>query len=251
MNDRPVSHHLSKAEHVAQQILRDLLASGAKPGVAFGTEASLLQKYNISRPTLRECLRILEARGVIRVRTGPGGGIFVARPRVETLAHGLSLLLRFNEIPFSAVLEARELIEPALAFEAARRGSAKDFSDMRASIVRMRQCADQDAFIRENATFHGIIAQASGNKVLDLFWQAISILASGEHHGVNYTRRNQENVAQAHERIADACERRDAEGTSAAMAAHIKELDRLVRKRYRHLLNEPTEITALPARSVR
>ena len=174
------SPHRSKAEHVAHLLLERIIAAKLKPGSSFATEAELLSQFNVSRPTLRESLRILESQGVLNVRPGPGGGIIVGNPSTDLLAHGLSVFLRMHDVPFVTVLKARELIEPALAYEAALSGTDKDFSALEASIARMKTLdapRDQEAFLEENRVFHSVIARASSNKVLEVFWHTISIVA--------------------------------------------------------------------------
>lgn len=234
---------MSKAELVAHRLLEKIIASGLAPGANFGTEADLLAQFAVSRPTLRESLRILESQGVLVLRPGPGGGIMVGQPSTDMLAHGLSVFLRMNDVPFITVLKARQVIEPALAREAAINGTDQDFEELAASIARMESIVrDQDAFVEENRVFHSIIARASGNKVLETFWSTISILASGEHHGVRYSFGNQVHVAEAHQKILDACRRRDGNAAAAEMEEHVSELEHLVQKRYRHLLEQPTSV---------
>ena len=207
----------------------------------------------MSRPTLRESLKLLESQGVLERRPGPGGGIIVGEPSIDLLAHGLSVFLRLHEVPFVTVLKAREVIEPALAYEAAVNGSEEDFAELEASIVRMKALDaqnDQEAFIEENRVFHGVIARASGNKVLETFWLTISILAHGEHHGIRYSVGNQAHVVKAHQRILDACRRRDGNAAAAAMESHVSGLENLVRERYQHLLKHPTSVVERPGRSI-
>jgi hypothetical protein len=62
-----------------------------------------------------------------------------------------------------------------------------DFDEMARSIERMRVTPNQDAFLQENRVFHETIARASRNPVLESFWAAISLLASGEQHGISYS----------------------------------------------------------------
>jgi DNA-binding FadR family transcriptional regulator len=238
----------SKAEHVAQQLLDRIITAGLAPGSSFGTEADLLKLFDVSRPTLRESLRILESQGVLALRPGPGGGIMVKRPSIDILAHGLSVFLRLNDVPFIAVLKAREVIEPALASEAAQNGTERDFDQLEESIERMKAIRDQAAFIEENRIFHAIIARASGNTVMETFWSTISILADGEHHGVRYSARNQLHVIEAHKAILKALRKRDSKAAAASMEAHVTELEHLVRKRYQNLLTQPTSIVARRAR---
>ena len=248
-----VSTHRSKAEHVAQQLLDRIIAAKLKPGSSFATEAELLTQFNVSRPTLRESLKLLESQGVLERRPGPGGGIIVREPSTDLLAHGLSVFLRLHEVPFATVLKAREVIEPALTYEAAVNGTAKDFADLEASIARMKALdaqREQEAFIEENRVFHSIIARAGGNKVLEVFWNTISILAAGEHHGIRYSIGNQTHVVQAHQRILDACRQRNGNAAAAEMERHVGALENLVRQRYQHLLKHPTSVFERPGRLI-
>ena len=244
MSPRPPATYLGKAQQVAQDLLARIDDSDVQPGQSFATEAELLQQFDVSRPTLREGIRILEAQGVLEQRPGPGGGLVVRRPSLDMLAHSLSVYLRFNDVPFVAVLQAREVVEPALAAEAAERGTEAEFREMAESIDRMKKQGDSDqaAFIAENRVFHGVVARASGNKVLETFWGTMSLLAHGEHHGMRYTFGNRQHVIAAHQRILDACRRRNARAAAQAMADHVGELEHLVRDRYQHLLGQPMSV---------
>ncbi|MGZ5153793.1 MAG: FadR/GntR family transcriptional regulator [Burkholderiales bacterium] len=250
---RAATGHRSKAEHVAQQLLERIIAAKLKPGSSFATEAELLSQFNVSRPTMRESLMLLESQGVLELRPGPGGGIIVREPSTDLLAHGLSVFLRLHEVPFSTVIKSREVIEPALAYEAAVNGSEEDFAELETSIARMKGLnaqSDQEAFLEENRVFHSVIARASGNKVLEIFWETISILAHGEHHGIRYSVGNQAHVIKAHQRILDACRRRDGKAAASAMETHVSGLEHLVRARYQHLLKQPTSVVERPGRSI-
>lgn len=252
MTRSSVTGHRSKAEHVAQQLLERIIAARLQPGSSFATEAELLGQFDVSRPTLRESLKILESQGVLGLRPGPGGGIIVKRPSIDLLAHGLSVFLRMREVPFLDVLKAREAIEPALAAEAAVRGGERDFADMQASIARMKalqDARDQETFLAENRVFHGLIARAGGNQVLEAFWSTISVLASGEHHGVRYSVGNRQHIIAAHERILRACRRRNGEAAALAMRTHVGDLENLVRVRDQRRLSHPTSVVSRPGRS--
>ena len=247
MSSRPAAAYLSKSQQVAQELLARIADADLDVGLTFATEAELLRQFKVSRPTLREGIRILESQGILEQRPGPGGGIVIRRPSLDMVAHSLSIFLRFNGVPFSAVLKSRELIEPALAAEAALQATEEDFSEMTASIERMHEQSEvQEAFVAENRVFHSIVARASGNKVLEAFWGAISLLASGEHHGVRYTFGNRQHVIAAHSEILAACRKRDQGAAAFAMARHVGELEHLVRDRYQHLLGKPTRVRVNP-----
>jgi GntR family transcriptional regulator, transcriptional repressor for pyruvate dehydrogenase complex len=242
MKKRGAPAYRNKSEQISAALIDRILEGGLKPGDALGTEADLVAEYEVSRPTLRESLRMLEAQGIVSLRPGPGGGATVSRPNIDSLAHALSVFLYLRNVPFGMVLKAREIIEPALAYEAALNGTPADFEAMAQSVERMRATANQEAFLNENRIFHEIVARAARNQVLESFWAAISLLASGEQHGITYSFGNRMHVAEAHDAILQACRARNAAASSARMAAHVGELEHLVRRRYQALLDEPTRM---------
>jgi GntR family transcriptional regulator, transcriptional repressor for pyruvate dehydrogenase complex len=221
-----------KTEHVAQLILDKIIKADLAPGSTLGTEAELLSQFEVSRPTLRESLRILESNGVLELRPGPGGGIIVKKPSIDILARGLSVYLRLHGIPFMKVVKAREVIEPALAAEAAINGSEADFDALQESIDRMKVIGkDQEAFVAENRVFHTIIARASGNGVMEIFWATISALAAGDQAGLKFSQGNMQHIIAAHQAVLDACRARDAAAAAERMREHVTELEYLLQKR--------------------
>jgi|TARA_R110002126_G_scaffold86592_1_gene208996 GntR family transcriptional repressor for pyruvate dehydrogenase complex len=240
----------SKAEYVAQRLLDRIVTSNLGVGANIGTEAELLGQYDVSRPTLRESLRILESQGVLSLRPGPKGGIMVSKPGTDILAHGLSVYLRMHDIPLVDVLKARAAIEPALAAEAAQLGDNDDFEQMQASIEQMKSLSDPVAFAAENRQFHALVARAARNRVMEIFWATVSIVANADEQGIQFTPSNQKLVITAHQGIVDACRARDAGRASDLMEEHVRDLEQLVRKSDKYLLNQATSIVARQGRNV-
>lgn len=242
---------INKAQHVARLLLDRIIEANLRPGSSFGTEAELLEQVDVSRPTLREGLRILESQGVLTLRPGPGGGIIVSKPTIDVLAHALSVYLRLNNVPFIEILRTRIAIEPALARDAALYGSAQDFEEMARTIERLEAAGeDSEAVYRENRNFHDAIARAANNPVLELFWSTIRVLASGEGAGLKYTARNRQHIISSHKAILEACRRRDGETAQRLMSNHLGELDILIKTRFRDQLDGPTRITFKASRKV-
>lgn len=225
----PAASGGNRSQQVSSAIVQRIVSRGLRAGDSLGTELSLLEDFAVSRPTLRESIRRLEAQGIVSVKPGPGGGVLVGHPDTQQLAQAFSIFLFLNEVPFSMVLRARELIEPTLAYEAATHGSDDEFDMLEESVERLRQCSDEAEFLAENRRFHALIAQAGNNAVLESFWHAISLVAAGEQQGTRFSSRNRARVAEAHADIVDACRRRDPDGAARLMAGHIGELAPLVR----------------------
>ncbi|MFO1468762.1 MAG: FCD domain-containing protein [Steroidobacteraceae bacterium] len=203
------------------------------PGSTFGTEAELVEYYRVSRPTMRECLRILESQGVLSLRPGPKGGILVAKPSVDVLAQTLSVYLQLHDVPLMEILRARMAIEPTLARDAAVNGTSEQFDRMERSIERLEAATDDDGAVlyRENREFHNIIAKAAANPVLEVFWLTIRSLASGEGEHMRFTDRNRKYIAKAHRAILDACRQRDSDAAERLTVEHLGELDTLLKTR--------------------
>ena len=160
--------HRSKAEHVAQQLLERIIAAKLKPGVSFATEAELLSQFNVSRPTLREAIKALAEAGVLEVRRGQSGGIFVAAELIPRELLESRQEIRFGEI--AGVLEARRLLEPRVAQLAAVHASEDDFALMAQTIERQRELAaaddflsHEDLFLQLDMKFHPGLARATRN----------------------------------------------------------------------------------------
>src|SRR5262249_1554059 len=86
--------------------LREVIRSGRlADGDRLPNERELAEAFAVSRSTLREALRMLEAVGVLRVRAGAGGGIFVSEPGELELARALEPILHFHEATKDEVLE--------------------------------------------------------------------------------------------------------------------------------------------------
>jgi GntR family transcriptional regulator, transcriptional repressor for pyruvate dehydrogenase complex len=234
---------MNKSEQVARLLLDRIIESDLRPGSSIGTEAELLDLFRVSRPTLRESLRILESQGLLTLRPGPKGGILVAKPSIEVLAHTLSVLLRVNNVPFSEILRARMAIEPALVRNAAIYGTEKDFCEMEETIERLEAAGDDgQAVYHENREFHNVIARAAHNPVLEVFWSTIRILASGEGAGLRYSARNRAHIIASHKRILAALRARDPEAAQTQILEHLDELDQLLKTRHKHQLSKPGRI---------
>lgn len=223
---------VNKAQQVARMLIDQIMREDLTPGSSFGTEADLLEQYAVSRPTLRESLRVLESQGVLTLRPGPNGGIIVAKPRIDSLAATLSVYLRLNRVPIEEILRVRMAIEPALAQDAARYGTEEQFAEMEESISRMAAAHDDaESIYSENREFHSIIARAASNPVLEVFWLTISALASGEGDKLKFTQTNRDHIVKAHADILQACRNRDDEAARRHTVDHLQELDTLLRKR--------------------
>lgn len=238
---RAASHKPKKtAMLLAQRIVGEIVDRGLAPGAPLLAERSMLDDYGVARGTLREALRFLEIQGVISIKTGPGGGPVVGEPGSRHLASIIAMMLQLEGAPFSAVLEARGTLEPAMAAQAAQRASPEALDALHHSVRQMRERSDDlDFFLHENEAFHAIIADASGNQVFALIINSLNWICDGTPLGVEYTPAVLRSVGTEHRRIYQAIAARDPERAAAAMAVHIGDLVTYLERFYPAILNAP------------
>jgi GntR family transcriptional repressor for pyruvate dehydrogenase complex len=156
-------------EEAVEQIADSIMVGDLHVGDRLPTERALAAQMQISRPTLREAIRLLADAGVLEVKRG--GGISVASDYVpRDVIRGRSEL-RVSEV--TAVLEARRLLEPRVAQLAALRADEAHLEAMRQTIVGRRAraaapdfLANEDRFLQLDMQFHLLMARATQNPTI-------------------------------------------------------------------------------------
>lgn len=158
-------------DHVRSAISSGELSSGDR----LPPETELAKSLGVSRPTVREALKVLEALNILRSSTGPKGGTFVrditGSEVADYLKDSISLLLDVNELSLQELWAARETIDiPAAGMAAARRTEHDLF------VIEQTIEADELKHgdnIVSDISFHRAVAEASKNRMLSLFMSSI------------------------------------------------------------------------------
>jgi DNA-binding FadR family transcriptional regulator len=165
-------------EEAAGQIAEKVRAGELRVGDKLPSERDLAVQMEISRPTLREAVRVLGDAGVLEVRRGPGGGMFVASDVVPVELVRQRSWDRLDEV--APVLEARRMIEPGVAQLAAQRATPEDLAALERSIAAMRAIVergygaeDEDRFLQLDMQFHLALARASGNPTVETLMRTL------------------------------------------------------------------------------
>ena len=119
---------LSRPQAIAETLKDWIVEQGMTPGDRLPQEAQLIQILGASKGTVREALRVLETQGLIRTRTGPGGGAFITEVQPDHAASLLANLFYFRELSLENVLQMRRLVGPELAADLARALSDAEIS---------------------------------------------------------------------------------------------------------------------------
>jgi GntR family transcriptional repressor for pyruvate dehydrogenase complex len=158
-----------KPEQIADE-LRALIVSGKlAEGESLGREPDLVERFGVSRPSLREALRILEAEGLITVVRGVLGGVIVHQPDERMTARTAALVLQARNVTLGDVHQARSVIEPAavrILAASRRRGPVDELTQV---IEQQRAVLDDlEAFGLANARFHECLVELAGNQTLSI-----------------------------------------------------------------------------------
>lgn len=199
---------------LAERLQRQIVAGTYPPGAALPTERELVSETGLSRGSVREALRILEARGLARTRPGRYGGTVAAEPSDEHLGSHIHSFAKVRGVPLRALVEARQALEPMIAFLAAKNRTEEDLAELRAISARLDAAAVNDVplFLEENDRWHSALAAASHNDLLRAFAGSIAVLMLDVSRIENFASDEvRELVTTAHRRILQAIEVQDAE----------------------------------------
>lgn len=166
MSTRLVGPRVSRAETVSKAVEELIREKGLRPGERLGTKVELRERFGVAVATFNEALRMLEVRGVIDLRPGPGGGVFAGRaPALVRLGQKV-LGLSGDSVTVADSLAVREALEPLIVADAVRHRTEADVAALRDLAVRMVECADPVGYLRANWALHRRIAEIGPNAIL-------------------------------------------------------------------------------------
>jgi DNA-binding FadR family transcriptional regulator len=153
------------ADHIRSRIVRGQLAEGD----ALPPESELMAQFGVSRPTLREGLRVLESQALISVHRGARGGARVRVPDVDVAANYAGLLLQVNDTTIDDVLRTKWILETAAVGLLAERPLRSRLAGLRAVLEEEEQALDDlHAFSRAAHAFHVELIRATESNTLTL-----------------------------------------------------------------------------------
>jgi DNA-binding FadR family transcriptional regulator len=202
-----VTRSLKISESVARDIVHDIVSGGLHTGDRMPSEAVMLEQYGVSRESLREGLRLLEAQGLITIRRGPGGGPVVGRVDPANFGRMSTLFYHLAGGTYAELFEAWLVTEATLAERAARN---EDRTMVRAAMEPFMEMPDEEGpftveeFVRTHTQFHEVVASLADNRVLQLMLLTIGQIVT-HHIVVNADPRDAEgDIDRAHVDVARA-----------------------------------------------
>ena len=162
----------SRGEHLADALATHVLERGLRPGDRVGTIDEIHAGVGFGRPAVSEAVRLLRERGVLEIRPGRHGGVFVAdQTPVVRMRHTLLQVAAANEV--REAIEVREALEEPLAIAAAGVCTPADARRLRDAAASLTRCAgDYPEFLRRNWALHERIAGMSPNATMAAIYRS-------------------------------------------------------------------------------
>lgn len=230
------------AEVVAFAVVRYIVDHGMRYGDRLPSESEMLAHYQVSRESLREALRLLEAQGIVSIRRGPSGGPVVGRAETSNLARTLTLYFQLAGATYEELLQAWRMLEP-LAAELAARNVARDLvrDELRIHLEHFEDHGERGAYVAHSNGLHFAVTDLADNQVL-----ALIIGAVGDIIRTHVLLRLDPFEMRAlidddHAAIAAAVISGDAEEARRSMTRHIDRLDPIYREHWEGDLDDPIE----------
>jgi len=235
MTTRPVRGQVSRqtkprlppgaSEQVAAEIQRHIQRQGLGANAFLGREEDLASEFGVSRPTLREALKLLASGNLTRATKGPGGGIFVARTAEEAMGRSLgdaiAMMLETGAMTLEELMDARVLLEVPLAGRAALHPDGAMLERLGKALSAARKAGgDAQAVAALDMDIHRAIVAGSGNPVVGALTGWICEVAQP---AVVRARPDVQNstIIRQHQVLLASVENRDAAGAERAMRDHL------------------------------
>jgi DNA-binding FadR family transcriptional regulator len=208
-------------QRIVEQIESALLSGELSPGGTLPSERELMRQFGVSRATVREALRVLESRGLVRSRPGNPNGAEVLSFQTNMLRAPLSQLARVEHVSVTDLLQFRMILEGSATYLAALLRTDEQLAEMEQALQAMASGAKVSlaAFSAADLHFHETVAKASGNELLSVCSDVVRDVVLQMMHAHIADASNSGELMQvwlrAHARLLDAVRERDAD-----LAAH-------------------------------
>lgn len=207
---------------IADQIRGAILGGKLSEGERLPPERELAEQFGVSRVSVRDALRTLEAMGLIEVRVGARGGAFVTAPTGSLVGQTISDMMIMQALTPEDIVEARLIVELGTVTLAAARATEENLAALRDLDVRAREALAAKTYTRELSwDFHALLAIAAQNAAVEGFTRSFRNSLSMHPIRSREGARAHERTVEEHGRILEAVERRDGAIARRELAAHL------------------------------
>ncbi len=206
-------------DSLAAELEAEILSGGLAPGDRLFSERQLAERQGVSRPMVREALRILAERGLVEI--APGRGAFVRHPSPLAGSRPLDAVYRRAHPTAWELIEARLVIESETASLAGQRAGLDDVRRLERRLQALESASDPAESVRRDLAFHLEVAVAAHNRILEAVLASLaSLLAELMVRTLGEPEAHQR-TARFHREVYEAIAARDPERARAAMRSHL------------------------------
>lgn len=236
---------------IANEIEAEVIRAGWPVGRYLGSEAELLERFNVSRATLREAIRQLEAHGAATTKRGAGGGLVVGEEPMQAAERAIAIYLELIDASAEELFEARTVLEPFAARLAAERGDDKAIERLQRQLKMLT--ASRGMSMTQIVTAHvevrHIIGLMAGNPALSMFVGALNrftVEAIANEISANFERAAAEEPLGFKLRIADAIIAHNSYAAEQAMHDDVQNRRKVLAEHFKtHAQREASDVRAL------
>lgn len=220
-------------------VLAEKIISGELPEESLlPSERQLCETLGVSRTVIREGIKALESRGLVRIEHGRG--TIAQEPPHGPLADALKMLIRRREHLLDDLLDVRKVLEVHMVMWAAERRTDENLRTMGKFLERMREAPNEpEGYVSADLDFHMEIARATQNPVLLILLEPLSDLSRESRRATFLGVKMVKHRAKEHEEILEFIRRRDAEGAREAMSKHLTGTERDLHAKEISTRNQP------------
>lgn len=218
------------ADRVASVLRRMFIRGEISEGTMLPPESELMEKFGVSRPTLREAFRVLESESLIEVLRGVRGGARVTRPRRQTLARYAGLILEYEGVTLKDVYDARITLETPMVVQLASDRDPKVIAQLEEIVAREAKLQPGIDAVDQLTDFHAAIAQLSGNKTLQIISEMLHHIIEKANRSLQPTKgaraeQAMHRSAKTHRMILELIKAGDAEKAGALWKKHLQKAE--------------------------
>jgi len=216
--------HVGRAsEGVVRQIKVAIHTGALRPGDSLPSERELTERFGISRVTVRDALRTLEATGLVEIRVGAHGGAFVTAPEPNHVGEGLTNMLLLSALRPEDVTEARMIFELGAIPLVCERRTDEDLAALDEICARSTTAVKKGQYdVRLSAEFHIRLAACAHNAAIELIVNSFQgPLLTSLMRAKDVAPQMGKKGVQEHLELVDAVRRRDARSAHAVMSEHL------------------------------
>jgi len=236
-----MAQRVEKIAHaVARDIVSEVVASDLPAGTVLPSESEMMGRYEVSRGSLREALRILEVLGFVQMKPGPRGGPVLLDPDSRQFSTIATLYYQRIRATYRELLETRLVLEPEAAAMAADRRSADDVKQLESYVEQSRAAdvTDDRQFRAVGQGFHDLVAEMCGNQIIKLLIRSCYDVFAGRTSGFLYPEERRQTIQSIHEQIAVAIINGNSRTARSLMYDHMENYVQEATKQFSGLMSE-------------